>query len=277
MSTKIVLLIVVVSSAISGYLSWSLSVKEKKWPIVISSIIIGAIVSYVGTINLYMHNQFNQIESLVNSYNNELSNANHLINSLDDNNSDITKKIFGEKIEDINLKLNKIYTEKEIIIDKADILNIWTFLIEHSNQSFYATNLVPPKDWQYVNKDKFGIKPQLKAIKNKVDVKRINIFDPENSNHKNGIITVYENQKKAGIPSDTISIKNVLENYTYNSIIKELSTPDVVLVDNEILLLTIIDKNYEMQYAILCFDSNRIKSAQKFFKKLFEDFPEEKE
>jgi len=272
MNTITVLIIVVVSSIISGFLSWGIN-ENKKWTLIVSAIIIGAVMSYLGTINLYMHNQFNKVENLVDSYDNSLSNANNAISSLDDNNKRLTKMIFTDKIEQIDLKLNKIFSENEIIIEKSDILNIWTFLIENAQVTFYASNLVPPDDWQYVNADNFGIKPQLAALNKGVDVKRVNFYDPTLSDHENGIKKVYQTQKEAGIPSDIKSIVDVYDNFTYNSIIQGLTTADVVLVDNEILLLTMVDRNYKMKYAVVCFDENRIKSARHFFQKLFENFP----
>ena len=277
MSTTTVLIIVVISAIISGFLSWGILKNEKKWPLIVSAIIVGACVSYFATVNFYMHNQFNQIEELVDSYNNSLAEAKNKINSLDKNNKKITRMIFTEKIEGIDFILNRIHSSNEIIIEKSDILNIWTDLINNASHSFYASNVVPPDEWQYVNADKnYGIKPQLDAIKRGVDVKRVNLYNSNIQAHKDGINKLYNAHKEANIPSKIMSIQDIYDNFTYNSIIQVLTTEDVILVDNEILLLTHVDRDYNMKYAILCFDENRIKRAQQFFQKLFDDFPENK-
>lgn len=90
--------------------------------------------------------------------------------------------------------------------------------------------------------------------------------------HKIGIDSLYQFHNKNGIQSLKMSIQDLEAKYTYNSIIKELNTPDVILVDDEILLLTFVDKNYQLKSAVISFDENRIESAKIYFKKLFERF-----
>ncbi len=271
MSTLSVVIIVVIASIISGFLSWGIA-EKKKWTLITSAVIIGSVISYLGTINLYMHNQFNKIENLVGSYNNELSKAQNVIESLDKRNNKLTKRIFKDELNNLEYILDKISSQNEIIVEKNEILNIWTKLITNSKQSFYASNLVPPSEWQYVTSDDYGIKPQKEAISRGVDVKRINFFDEDSEIHKEGIELVYKNQSDNGIPSQKTSLKSVEDNFTFNSLIEELRTADVVLVDNEILLLTMVNKDYEMQFAVLSFDDTKISAAQKFFTKIFENF-----
>jgi len=272
MSTISVIIIVVISSLISGYLSWGI-VEKKKWTLIISAIIVGSIMAYLGTVNLYMHNQFNMIENLVGSYNNSLSKSQNLISNLDDDNQKLIKLAFTDELEKVNNILEKVNEQNEIIIPKGEILNIWTKLIENSQKQFYASNLVPTKEWKYVNTDEFGIKPQVNAIKRGVDVKRINFFDKDKTEHKEGINLVHKAHQKNKIPSAQKSLESVKNNFTFNSLIEELRTADVVLVDDQILLLTTVDNNYEMEFAVLSFDKTKIKAAKSFFNKVFEDFP----
>jgi len=268
MNTKTVIIIVVISSIISGFLSWGI-VEKENWTLVVSATIVGASISYLGTVNFYMHNQFNKIEYLVEAYNNSLAKAKNRIDGLDKNNKKITKMIFNEELASIDLKLKKIHVNNEIVVEKSDVINIWTFLINNASRTFFASNFLPSDGWEYVNIDN-GVTLQKKAIARGVDVKRINFFDYRVDKHKEGIKTVYNKHIEAGIPSSIKSIKDL--DFTYNSIKQELTTTDVTFVDNELLLLTHMDEDFNIKYAILCFDENKIKSANLFFQKLFENF-----
>ena len=224
-------------------------------------LVILLLISYILFDKLKKKKKVDELEDSKNS----LAKAKNSIDSLDEK---IVRDIFNEQIAIIDLKLKKIYSNNEIVIGKFDVIDVWASLIKKAESSFYASNLLPSYEWKHVNTDKFGIEPQKEAInKRGVDVKRVSFYYPAEK-HKNGILELYGKQKEAGIPSDIRPIEDL--NYTYNSLIQELRTADITFVDNKILLLTYLDIHYDMEYALLCFDENRIKCARIFFQKLFE-------
>lgn len=135
------------------------------------ALIVSGIIGFMLPVIFFLNQQYTSLEESINSYKNSFSVAKKTIDKLDEEKYPITKSIFESKLNEFDLKFEKIATQNQIVIEKSDVLNIWNELINNAKFKFHASNVVLPEDWQYVNSNNFGVKPQLLAMKRNVDVK----------------------------------------------------------------------------------------------------------
>lgn len=189
------------------------------------------------------------------------------------------KEIFKLGWDEINLRLDKINYDDEIFIDRKNVKEIWRMMFDktESGSEIWATNCVIPSEWgNFTTSKELGIPTQKAAIKRRIKIKRVNLFDFEDKNHRadqfyiDSVLT--RNLDSNFYESRATSLKRV-ENYIENQYDKRFTDMGICNIgtSNEILFMTVTLKNYNIDGAWVTTNKNKIKNAKKFYRELWEE------
>jgi hypothetical protein len=245
----------------------------------ISIFIIGSIISGLGTLTFFLANDFTKLHKEIKNIDEYLVTTNaysNAVRAVDNLNAPIAKFFFGERLIEIEKDLNDI-SNQDIVIARSEILNNWEKLIKKAHKSVWATNLVSQDDWKFVSRDKAGLKVQEEAIKRGVEITRINFYDESVCGHKEGLASLKRLHESVNIKVYELPVAWIDNNETYNKTKQRLGTADIVIVDDAILLLTVVNpKTYKMEWATLTCNGEKILTAKNFFRKLLNDLEYER-
>ena len=268
-----IFIVTVIGGLISLFLQLSIQGNPKIFK-PIGATITGSIISAIGTTTFFLAHDLTRLREQLNSVDNYLIETDvyfKAVKAIDTMDRPLAKKPFEEQLRDIEKSLSNIANEKkEILLRKDQILDTWEHLVKNAKSKILATNLVDFSDWNNVSRDKAGIAIQQSAIERGVKITRINIYDETNKSHEDGLNILREHQDKIGVTVHSISLQYIDAGGRYDSIKQELGgTLDVVIVDDEVVLLTTVDsKTYKMERSKLTYNPRTVETASKLFNKL---------
>lgn len=274
-SNQTVLLIAIIGGLIAFLLELGI---EKQFNVnllkKINAMIVGAVISGIGTMTFFLANDFTKLQQdleMIDKYLIESNPYSNAVKSLDSIDKFLAKKFFESQLEKIEHSLEEI-SDKEILLSRSEILNTWEGLINNAEIEILATNLVSLDDWKNVSRDNAGLAIQKEAIDRGVKITRINIYDKSVPSHKEGLDKLKELQESAGITVHNISLQYIDKNETYDHLKQRIGSFDVVIVDNQIVLLTTVNpKTYRMQWSKLTYSPQKVDLAKDLFNKLLND------
>ena len=274
-SNIIVLLFAIIGGLVSFLLELGIEHKSSiKLAKKISAVIIGSVISGVGTMTFFLSNDFARLQQqldLIDRYLIETGPYSKAVKTIDHIDTPLAKKFFGSRLVALEQALDEI-SDKEILLSRNEILNIWEELIRSAKSEVLATNLVSQDDWKNVSRDNAGLNVQKSAIENGANITRINIYDDSLPSHKEGLDRLKELQQSIDIKVHSISFQYIDKNETYDHMKQRLGSLDVVIVDKQILLLTTVNpRTYKMEYAKLTYNPQKIAMATELFNKLLND------
>jgi len=277
-------ILVLVVSILGGVISFLVELgieKEYKASLLkkLSFFFIGSILSGLGTMTVFLTSDLQKLESdmvKIDKYIVSTNTYSAAQQSIDNANDPIVKLFFQERLFELEKSLREV-SNQEIFVARNEILNTWEKLIKNSTKSVFATNLVSQDDWKFVSRDNAGLKVQEEAIKRGVKITRINFYDESVTGHKEGLESLRKLQEAIKINVYKLPISWIDNNETYNKTKQRLGTADIVIVDDEILLLTVVNpKTYKMEWATLTYNQEKILTAKNLFQKLLNDLEYEK-
>lgn len=182
------------------------------------------------------------------------------------------KPLFEARLNEIETDLRSLSTTS-MHVRRTEILNTWESLVKGASQCVCATNLVSREDWANVSRDNAGLSVQRDAMRSRgVEIHRINLYDERVPGHREGLRRLRQFQESIGIAVGELPVTWVQENETYAKFLERLATPDVVIVDGNLVLLTRVrSRDYNMESAVLTFDPELVAEAKRYYVKLLGD------
>lgn len=180
--------------------------------------------------------------------------------------SQTIQTLFTDGLGKITEQLEEI-SSKKMYIPRERIWKVWETLIEKSSKEVLATNLVSKEDWKHVSRDGTGFELQKEAINRRVKIKRVFIYEEENSEYINGLYSLAKIQGDVGIEIRFVQKKDLVTNSTVQEYLKDLQgILDVVITDGQSILLTEIESyTYVMRWSYLSYDKKNVEKGIHFW------------
>jgi hypothetical protein len=198
--------------------------------------------------------------------------------------SDVRRVLLNQKLERLKSELSSLDADY-LSIPADEILNVWGTMVGNSKKQFYAINIVP--DWSKVSRDSTGIRGQKEALERGVNIKRIYVFGndcPENmpnceeKEYSDAMRKLFDKQSelrnettKGQFTQYEIKRNELRENPSYAEFRNKLGTDDIVIVDDELVLLTVVDAKSKMLSAKVSFQPDIVNAAKQLFELLERD------
>ena len=145
-------------------------------------------------------------------------------------------------------------------------------LIKNSEKEIGATNLISKEDWKHLSQDGTGLELQEKAIKRRVNIRRIFIYDGEEMEHIVGLYNLAKMQANIGVDVKFILKKTIESNMSVQDDLRQMERMlDMLITDKESIFLTEIESStYVMKWAELRYDEKTIESGVRFWERAWE-------
>ena len=184
------------------------------------------------------------------------------------------KALFNNEFNKLNEKVNLIKDKQTVHIEGSDVSNVWRKIIEKSKEGdvIRATNIVSFDSWGEFDITN-GESVQKKAINRGTKITRIYFYDEKVKYHKQYTDTLYKRDLKNKIEAYQISY-SVPKTNRYDNYYNKLNSYDIVLLNNEILLITFTDDKHKIKYSYLTYNREYIDVADKYFNKLLNEIKE---
>lgn len=179
------------------------------------------------------------------------------------------QKLFESELSYTNEKLRQI-NNAELLLKREEVIPKWESLIEHSGSNISATNIVSFEDWKYFSPSE-GEEVHTKALKNKVDIKRIFIYDYLDTTIVKQTLLKAKTQAAWGVKVRLIDGSWLMNNPFISDILRDIGTMDVVIYDKECLLLTSVGNDNKIISGTVTNNAHRLKRSIEFFDKLWNE------
>lgn len=179
------------------------------------------------------------------------------------------KFVLQEELQFIKEKLKQI-EQYELKLRREEVIPKWESLIENSNSEILATNIVSLDDWKKFSPTE-GEEKHRKALAKKVVIKRIFIFNGGNDKGYKNLVEKAKEQAKWGVDVRLLNGEWISESPFVSDLLRDIETMDIVIYDKESVLLTNVDRDDKIISATLTNNQLKLKKAQLFFEKLWNE------
>jgi tetratricopeptide (TPR) repeat protein len=177
--------------------------------------------------------------------------------------------VLQEELQFIKEKLKQI-EQYELMLRREEVIPKWESLIENSNNEILATNIVSLDDWKKFSPTE-GEEKHRKALAKKVGIKRIFIFNGGNDKGYKNLLEKAKEQAKWGVDVRLLNGEWISESPFVSDLLRDIETMDIVIYDKESVLLTNVDRDDKIISATLTNNQLKLKKAQLFFEKLWNE------
>lgn len=233
------------------------------------AILIGFI-GFISTKVLETYNNTIRLEKL----NQSILNANNYASALESilkiKPESSLRKYLEEENQILQEKFRQI-TSHEILLKREEVIPCWEYLIENSNKSVYATNVVSLEEWEKFSPSA-GQKAHKIALDNNVNIRRIFIYNGVDSigKEKLKLVAIEQSKWDTKLKVRLLNGKWFEESPFVSGYLRDLGTQDIVIYDNESVLLTNTDDNGRIISSTLTTNEHRLRTAMRLYEKLWE-------
>jgi hypothetical protein len=147
-------------------------------------------------------------------------------------------------------------------------MSVWLDLLWLTSSRYWATNYTK-EVWDSSLPD-LGIQIQIaKARAKQVDMRRVYIID--DLAELNGLRERIEAQLAGGIKVKYVLVTEIKKNKYFNSLLKELDSLDMALIDSRIIFSLELDKQRRIQNSKTIFDEKMCKNHERIFEMIFDE------
>lgn len=182
------------------------------------------------------------------------------------------RQLYEESLRDLSYRLTLIGAG-EMLVPREEVFNVWRRAYELAPRgvTISATNLVSEADWGFFGPEGGGRQIQQDAIRRGVVVRRIMLLDPEDPQHREGLLRLANFNVEVGVQVRQLSV-DWLETPAFQGWLRQLGSQDLVLFGDDLLLITYVHpKTKSIVRSELTTKPEKIVIARAFLERMWSD------